>query len=167
MDNWIAISVVFAVGVLLLLADFFLPSHGILTVASLAVLGYGLYRTFLVSQEAGLAALAALLVGVPTVLYIAVKNWHRTRVGRLISPPNPVLTPEDRLPVAEMERMIGRVGRTLTPLRPVGTCVFDDRRVECVSEQGVIAAAVEVEAIRLADRTLVVRPAAGPNRNVT
>jgi membrane-bound serine protease (ClpP class) len=81
-------------------------------------------------------------------------------VGKKISPPNPVLTEADRMPVEELEALIGRTGRSLTPLRPVGMCLFGDRRVECVAEVNMIGAGLEVEGIRLSDRTLVVRPAA-------
>jgi membrane-bound serine protease (ClpP class) len=158
MDSWITLGVVYAAGIVLLLGDFFLPSHGVLTLASFAVLGYGLYATFQISTEAGLTGSGLLLVGIPTVLRFAVKHWHRTWVGRKISPPNPVLTDSDRLPIERLKALIGQSGRTMTPLRPVGMCLFDDQRVECMSEQGMIAAGAEVECIRLSDRTLVVRP---------
>lgn len=160
MESWITIGVLYGVGVLLLVADFFLPSHGLLTVASLALLGYALYETFQVSEQAGLISLVCLLVGVPAVLGAAIRVWHRTWVGRRISPPNPVLSEEDRLPLQELEMCVGQIGRTVTPLRPVGMCLFGDQRVECVAESAMIGAGVEVEGIRLTDRTLVVRPAA-------
>lgn len=159
MNSWTSISVLYAAGILLLVADFFLPSHGLLTVMSFGALAYGLYLTFQVSQEAGLLALLALLIGIPLILRFAIRHWHATWFGRKISPPNPVLSYEDRMPVRELEAMVGRVGRTLTPLRPVGMCLFGEQRVECVSEQGMLDAQIEVEAIRLNDRTLVVRPA--------
>jgi membrane-bound ClpP family serine protease len=148
----------YAMGLLLLLADFFLPSHGVLTAASFALLGYALYLTFQVSQRAGVIALVALAVVVPIMIAVAVKQWHRTPIGRRISPPNPVLTESDRMPVEDLQRLVGTVGRTLTPLRPVGTCLFDGRRIECVAEYGMIAAHVEVRGLRLSDRSLAVRP---------
>ena len=160
MDSWVTISVLYGVGLLLLLADFFLPSHGILTLASFVMLGVGLYGTFQMNQTAGLVSLAVLIVTIPAMLVTAVRYWHRTWVGRRISPPNPVLTEADRLPVEDLDAFIGRTGRSLTPLRPVGMCLFGDKRLECVSEVNMIGAGVEVEGLRLADRTLVVRPAA-------
>lgn len=159
MESWITIGVLYGVGVALLVADFFLPSHGLLTLASLAFLGYALYETFQVSEQAGLIALLCLLIGVPGVIGTTIKLWHRTWVGRRISPPNPVLTEEDRLPLKELEAFVGQVGRTVTPLRPVGMCLFQDRRVESVAEGAMIEAGVEVEGVGLKDRTLVVRPA--------
>jgi membrane-bound ClpP family serine protease len=160
MDNWVTIGVLYGVGMLLLLADFFLPSHGLLTLASFAMLGVALYGTFHLNQGAGLVALGLLIVAIPTMLATAVRYWHRTWVGKKISPPNPVLTEADRLPVEDLDALIGRTGRSLTPLRPVGMCLFGDKRVECVAEVNMIPAGIEVEGLRLADRTLVVRPAA-------
>lgn len=158
MDSWLTIGVLYGLGLLLLLADFFLPSHGLLTLFSLGMLGVALYGTFQISQGAGLVAMGLLIVIVPTMLAAAVRCWHRTWVGRKISPPNPVLTAADRLPVQELEGFVGRTGRSLTPLRPVGMCLFGDARVECLAEVSMIEAGVEVEGMRLADRTLVVRP---------
>lgn len=159
MEHWLTIGVVYAVGIVLLVGDLFLPSHGVMTLASFAVLGYGLYATFhTLGNEAGLTASAVLLVSIPMVLRFAVKHWHRTWVGRKISPPNPVLSEADRLPLEQLQELVGATGRSITPLRPVGMCVFGDQRVESVSEQGMIAAGAEVECIRLSDRTLVVRP---------
>jgi membrane-bound serine protease (ClpP class) len=159
MENWLPITLLYLAGIVLLVADIFLPSHAVLSVAALGVLSYALYLTYQISENAAIGAFAGLLVVVPTILYIAVRTWHRTPIGRKISPPNPVLSEEDRLPRAELEALIGTEGRTQTPLRPVGTCLFDGRRVEAVAEHGMIAANVPVEAVRLSDRTLVVRPA--------
>jgi membrane-bound ClpP family serine protease len=148
----------YAVGILLLLADFFLPSHGVLTIASFGLLGYALYLTFQVGQREGLIALVALAVFIPASIVFAVKHWHRTPIGRKISPPNPILTASDRMPVEQLQQFIGAEGRTITPLRPVGICLFDGQRIECVAELGMIDTNVQVRGFRLVDRTLAVRP---------
>jgi membrane-bound ClpP family serine protease len=160
MDSWVTIGVLYGVGLLLLLADFFLPSHGILTLTSLAMLGVALYGTFQLNQGAGLVSLVLLIVCIPTMLALAVRYWPHTWLGKKIAPANPVLTEADRLPVEDLESLIGRTGRSLSPLRPVGMCSFGDRRVECAAETSLIGAGVEVEGVRLSDRTLVVRPTA-------
>ena len=157
MPDVTVIAILYGVGVLLLVGDLFLPSHGVLTLASFGMLGYALYLTFQISGRAGAIGSVVLATGVPTVLVYAVKVWHRTPIGRLISPPNPVLTEADRLPLADLKALIGTTGRSVTLLRPVGTCLFDGQRVECVAEQGMITAHTPVEAVRLSDRTLVVR----------
>ena len=77
--------------------------------------------------------------------------------SEVISPPNPRLTEADTsFDVADIQPLVGSVGRTVTPLRPVGTCEFDGRRVECVAEMGLIEANQPVRAVRIDGRELVV-----------
>src|SRR5262245_9594904 len=130
------IAILYAVGLVLLLGDFFLPSHGVLTLASLGLLGYALYLTFEQSEKVGFLSLVGLVFVVPAMLVFAVKTWHRTPIGRRISPPNPVLGEADRLPIEDLRSVLGTSGRSLTPLRPVGVCEFENRRVECAAESG-------------------------------
>ena len=151
------ISLLFLLGIAILMIEIFVPSHGLLGLVGMGVLGYGLYRLFIISQVAGFVGLAVLAIALPTAFLITIKNWHRTPAGKYISSPNPQLTAEDRMPVENMKPLIGKVGLALTPLRPVGTCVFDGQRVECTAEHGMIEKGAEVEGIRLIDRTLSVR----------
>jgi len=157
MTSWLMIVFLYALGVCIIIAEVFLPAHGILGLVGLLVVGYALYQTMIVSSIAGLLALIGSVFLFIFGMRFAVHNWHRTPVGRRISPKNPVLSEEDRMPVEGMQALIGCVGRSLTPLRPVGTCVFNERRVECKAEYGMIERGVAVEAIRLIDRTISVR----------
>jgi len=157
LEEGLILAFFYGLGSAILISELFLPAHGLLGAVGLGMLGYGLYRTFLVSEVAGLAGLAVLAVVLPVGLVMSVRYWHRTPVGRRISPPNPRLRDEDRMPIEPLAALIGRRGRSLTPLRPVGICEFDGRRVECKAEHAVIEAGEPVEAVRLADRTLCVR----------
>jgi len=158
MSEWLIVAVLYLVGSVLLIAELFLPAHGLIGLLGLGVIVFGLYETFAVTQIGGIISIVLLAILLPTGLITAVKNWHRTPIGRRISPPNPVLGGEDRLPTEQLTPLLGLVGKALTPLRPVGTCVFDGQREECSAEQGMIEADTEVQAIRLVDRTVSVRP---------
>jgi len=162
MPDWLGIALLYLVGSAILISELFLPAHGMMGWVGLGVLRYAVWQTFTINEVAGLAGLVALVVMLPAGLIIAVRNWHRMPIGRRISPPNPKLTDRDRMPVKEFERLVGRVGRSVTLLRPVGTCVFDGQRVECTAEHGIIEKDVAVEAVRLVDRTLSVRAVASP-----
>lgn len=162
MPDWLGLLLLYGIGSALLIVELFLPAHGMLGVIGFGVLLFALYRTFQISETAGLVSLVILAVVLPTGLYVSIKNWHRTPIGRRISPPNPELKAEDRMPVANTERFIGKLGRSITPLRPVGTCMFDGKKVECVAEHGMIETNVEVEGVELVDRSLSVRPV-GPS----
>lgn len=159
MDEWVKIAVLYAVGLLVLVADVFVPSHFVLSVVGLGLIGYGLYHVFLLSTTAGAINAVVLLVVIPAGFIVAIRNWHRTPIGRRISPPNPTLTEADRLPLAGLQTLVGQTGTAVTLLRPVGTCEFMGRRVECKAEAGLIESGTLVEAVGLSDRTVVVRPA--------
>ena len=149
----------YAVGIAFLVAEIFIPSSGILTVAGLAFLGAALYRTFQLSEQAGYIALLALIIALPTAVWLSVKYWYRTPMGKKISPPNPVLTEDDTgVKLDELETLVGQHGRSLTPLRPVGTCDFDGRRIECEAEVGMIESGVNVKAVGIRGRSLTVKP---------
>jgi membrane-bound serine protease (ClpP class) len=158
MPDWLGIVLLYVVGTAVLVAEVFVPSHGVLSLVAFATLGFAVYETFQISGLWGLVSLSALVVLIPASVLVMVKTWHRTPIGKRICPPNPQLGEKDRMPLETLRAVIGQRGRALTLLRPVGTCEFQGQRLECKSEQGVIQKGAEVEAIGLADRTLVVRP---------
>ena len=149
----------FAVGVLMLVAEIFIPSHGVLSLVGLGFLIAAVVETFSYGgREAGTIAVLACLVFVPTLALIAVKYWHRTPIGRRIAPPSPTLTTDDTsIPVEELSRLVGRTGRSETPLRPVGICEFNGKRVSCVTEFGMVEAGVIVEAVGISGANLAVQ----------
>ncbi|NOT01636.1 MAG: hypothetical protein HOP29_13525 [Phycisphaerales bacterium] len=166
MGELTVVIVLYAVAVLLLTAEFFIPSHGVLTVVGVVFLVLAIVRTFQFGRAAGIVSIVASLILLPTFVVIAVKMWPRTRMGRLIAPPNPVYTAEDLgAPTAELEPLLGSRGRTLSAMRPVGLCEFDGRRLQCVCESGMLDAGVAVTALRIKGRNLEVA-AVGPMTTV-
>jgi membrane-bound ClpP family serine protease len=162
MGNTLAWALVLeAVGIVLLVAEIFLPSHGTLTVLALGSLAGGLYAAFQYSTTLGIVSLAATMLLLPTFAIAAVRLWPRTWIGRRVAPPNPEVRTGDSPmhPDSRLRGLVGQTGTTLTPLRPVGACEFSGRRVECLAESGMIGRGVRVVAIDVQGRSLVVRPA--------
>ncbi len=154
----ISLIILYAVGILLLVAEIFLPSHALLSVVGLGFLGWAVYQTFQLSEAGGYVAIVLLAFILPTLMIVAVRNWHRTPFGRRISPPNPVLTVEDAGARPDLlEPFVGQIGTTLTPLRPVGECQFGTQKVECVSESEMIERGVTVQAVAVVNMSLAVR----------
>lgn len=149
--------VLYAVAVLFLTAEIFIPSHGLLSIFGIGFLTVAIVRTFDYGHTAGIIAIVASLVFLPTFAVTAVKLWPHTRLGRKISPLNPIYSKEELgSPVEEIGPLVGKYGRTISPLRPVGTCEFGDRRLECICESGMIDAGVMVRAVRVRGRNLEV-----------
>ncbi len=148
----------YLIGTLILVAEIFIPSHGILTIAGVGFLAVAVGKTFSYGgREAGVVAVLACMVFLPTFAFLAIKYWHLTPVGRRIAPPNPVLTAADTgVPVRELNKLIGQVGRTVSPLRPVGISEFNGRRVSCVTEFGMVEVGVTVEGTGVKGSNLIV-----------
>ena len=158
MENWGLITILYLVGLVVLVAELFIPSHGLLGLLSAGLWGYAVVLTFGVSRPAGMAALISVAVVAPVFIWLWAKYWPRPAGGRRSSPRIGVLPAEDRMPGAELEALVGRTGRTLGDLRPVGLAMFEGKRIECRAEYGVINRDVEVRGLRVVDRTLEVRP---------
>jgi len=154
------IILLFTAGVLVLIAELFLPSHGSLTVIGLGLIVAGVVQTFRHGGDrAGGIATIACLIGLPVFAMAAVRIWPKTWVGRRIAPPNPVISDRDTsVPVEEISRYIGQTGRSLTSLRPVGICEFQGRRISCIAEFGMVDAGVTVEGLRVSGANLGVEP---------
>lgn len=159
MSEFGVIFILFAAGVIILVAEIFIPSHGVLSVVGLGFVVAGIIKTFShAGREAGMGAVIVCLVVLPTMAYLAVKYWHKTPIGRRIAPPNPVLTVADTsVPVEELRSLIGRTGRAVSPLRPVGLCEFDGRRISCVAELGIVESGTEVVGVGITSGNLAVQ----------
>jgi len=147
----------FAGGVILLLAEVFLPTHGLLGVmGALGLLG-GVGVCFSINEFLGLGAAVTLVVLAPFATVAWVKVWPHTPAGkRLILGPVAPSTADS----ASLSVHVGQVGVVVSELRPGGVCEFGpaSQRVEARSERGaVIPAGRRVEVVALVDRRPVVR----------
>ncbi len=159
MEPTLVVILLFGVGILVLVAEIFIPSYGILSIVGVGFLAYAIYRAYVdISATAGHASVAATLVLLPTLALVAVKTFHRTPWGKKIAPPNPTVRVEDFAPQYEaLKQYLGQTGKASTPLRPVGTCIFDGQRVNCVAESGMIDNGTEVEAVGVRGHEVEVR----------
>jgi len=150
--------ILFSLGAMALVAEIFIPSHGILTVMGLGFLVAGVVLTFdTAGRDAGIVSVVACGVAVPTFGYLAVKYWPQTMIGKLIAPPNPVITSADTsVPVEEINALIGVTGQAVSVLRPVGICEFNGRRISCVARFGMIEPGTEVEGVGMTGTNLAV-----------
>ena len=160
MEPTLVVILLFGLGILVLVAEIFIPSHGLLCIVGISFLAYAVYRAYVdISPTAGHVLVAATIILVPTLALIAVKTFHRTPWGKKLSPPNPIAEAKDFAPQHEaLKRYVGLSGKAITPLRPVGTCMFNGDRVNCVAESGMIENDTEIEAVGIRGREVEVRP---------
>lgn len=132
--------VLIALGLVLMISEFFIPTGGALgltaivaTIAGVVVLWTGAGRTW------GLTGTLSVLVMGPAALAYGLKVWPHTPLGRrIIGAPSE----EERANAAKAEAdaahtarsIIGKEGVVLTELRPVGTVEIAGKRYDAISE---------------------------------
>lgn len=151
------------IGLLLLIAEVFIPSGGVIGLLALGMLGVGLWRAFAISTTTGLRFSLGLALVLPVTLVVAVQLWPKTPMARRIflAPPDP----EELRPAAEavgLAHLLGQYGRALTPLRPSGAVDFEGRRLDALAEGGtMIPRGALVRAVQVRAGQVVVRQAEG------
>jgi len=149
-----------AFGLLLLIAEVFIPSGGLIGFLALCCLGLSLWCAFQVSFELGLKFVLADCLLIPLAAAVAIHLWPRTPVGRrvLLTRPSPEEF-EASHSNRRLDHLVGQIGRALTPLRPSGLVDFDGRRLDGLSEEGLIPSGALIRAVRVRGGELVVRAA--------
>lgn len=129
------------VGVVLLVAEALLPTHGVLGVAGIASIAVAIGACFYVNQWIGLSVLVAVVLTSPLVGAAFVKIYPHTPIGRRM-----VLQPPASRP-APPPIHIGQTGVAVSELRPMGECDFGDQRIEVISEYGIIPSGKPVKVV--------------------
>ena len=142
----------------LIVAEVFVPSGGLISICSLACLIGGLAIFFKHSPTAGWVGVIVAVVMIPSVLVIAYRMFPNTRFGKSVT-----LTPTERqqgdaIPdTPKLKKLAGAEGIVVTPLRPVGTCDFSGQRVECVAESSYVDKGKKVQVINVESTQVTVR----------
>ncbi len=152
-----AIFLYFACAVLII-AEVFVPSGGLISLCALACLIGGAVIFFQHSATAGWIGVGIAFVMIPGVLIFTYKIFPKSRFGKSVTLTPPERQQGDAIPdTSELKEMLGEVGVVLTPLRPVGMCDFSGQRVECVAEGGYIDKDKKVKVIDVESTQLTVR----------
>ena len=152
-----AIFLYFACAVLII-AEVFVPSGGLISLCALACLIGGAVIFFQHSATAGWIGVGIAFVMIPGVLIFTYRIFPKTRFGKSVTLTPPERQQGDAIPdTSELKEMLGEVGVVLTPLRPVGMCDFSGQRVECVAEGGYVDKDKKVKVIDVESTQLTVR----------
>jgi len=154
-------------GILLLVAELFLPSGGILLVIALSAIVVGVAMTFIYSDDSatGIITLIGVFIAVPIVAGISLHYWPKTRMGKRFFLHGP--TEDDTIasmPVnLELEQLRGRFGRAVSALRPAGVADFDGRRIDTITEGMMVEPGQWVRCIDVRAGKVIVRPVEKPD----
>jgi len=159
MGWWLLFAVfLYFVCAVLIIAEVFVPSGGLLSILALACLGGGIAMFFRHSILAGWIGVGIAAAMIPAVLIFAYKLFPKTRFGKSVTLTPPKRQQGDAVPDTQtIKKLLGEVGVVLTPLRPVGMCDFSGRRIECVAESGYVDKGKKVKVIDVESTQLTVR----------
>jgi membrane-bound ClpP family serine protease len=152
-----------AFGLLLLVSEVFIPSGGLIGLLAVSCLVLSLWKAFQYSTDLGVKFLVADLVLLPAAMAAAVYLWPRTPLAKrvFLRPPAPEEI-EVSHSAQRLDHLIGQLGRALTPLRPSGMVDFDGRRLDALSEDGLIPSGALIQAVRVRSGQVIVRVAPDP-----
>ncbi len=155
---WILFAVVLLIlCAILLVFEIFIPSLGLLTATALLCLAGGIYIFFQVSTTVGWIGVWTAVVLIPAVWVIVYKLLPKTSIGRVLELKK-VEQAMGGIPDQEhLESLMGQSGIVLTPLRPVGMCEFDGKKIVCVADTGYIEKQTQVKVIHVEGNKVIVR----------
>jgi membrane-bound ClpP family serine protease len=153
-----------AIGLVLLVCEAVIPSGGLLGVLAFVAVALSLVEAFQQSFELGLRFLLADLVFSPMAIGLGLYLWPKSPLAKRMTLMRPG---SDEIAVshseARLDHLVGQLGRSITPLRPVGLVEFDGRKVDALSEDGLIAEGSCVKAVGVRTGQLIVRTASKTN----
>lgn len=165
MDNLSLAYLLIAIGVLVLLAEIFIPSAGLLFVLGMAALVGGIVLAFREDTSIGWLTLTGVIVCVPVAGSVLFHYWPKTRLGKrfFLTSSDEDATVASMPTLMELEQLRGRLGRTLSSLRPSGVVDFDGRRIDTITEGMMVEPDHWVRCIDVRAGRVVVRPVDKPD----
>ncbi|MEQ8787315.1 MAG: NfeD family protein [Pirellulaceae bacterium] len=164
MDPFYWALLLLLLGLVLMILEVFIPSGGVLGVISaLAILG-AVVIAFTSSMRNGSLVLGLTALGVPLVMYLAVRYWPQTPLGRLILIRLPK-SDREILPEHEhgdLKAMIGRIGQAKSKMLPSGLVRIDGRSFDAVSRGMAIDPGETVKVVGVRLNRIVVAPTDEP-----
>lgn len=155
----LAIVICSIVGILLLVAEAFMPGFGIAGISGIVLETVSIVLTYL--RHGGLAALGHTVVVLAIVGIVISVSLRSATKGRL-SKTSLVLnhsetTAEGYSATADMDVFLGREGEVTTVLRPTGMAEFDGVKLNVVSDGEYIPKGTHVRVDRVEGARVVVR----------
>lgn len=158
MDGQLIIAVVLqAAGVLVVFAEIFLPSGGILSIIAVGLFGWSLYLCFAeVSTQAGLVLLAVDAVLLPALVILSLKLLARSPATLRAE-----LSSEGGYSSQspELAGYVGKEGTALSDLRPSGVARIEGRRVDVVTRGEYVEKDAAVIVLTVSGNRVVVKAA--------
>ncbi|MEM8710609.1 MAG: NfeD family protein [Planctomycetota bacterium] len=153
------IILLFAAGLVLIIAEVFIPSMGLLGLAAALCIVGSIGTAFYQDAGTGIQMLVATAVLVPIVMTFGIKLFPSTPMGKKLTARG--FSFDDGTGVDRRdEGLTGKSGIVESPLRPSGIARIDDRRVDVVSRGEPIEKGTSIVVVEVSGNRVVVAAAA-------
>jgi membrane-bound serine protease (ClpP class) len=151
---WSLLLILLGAGFFMLILEMFLPGMVMGVLGALSVIAGIFYAYIAFDFNVGNTVLVGAMLGSLVLFLVWMKIFPHSPVGK-------ALTLKSSLgagsAMANRSGLIGRRGKALSYLRPAGTAVFDQDRVDVVAETNLIEAGSEIEVVKVEGVRVVVR----------
>lgn len=146
----------FIIGIILLLVEALLPSFGIIGIAGIISVISGVVMAANNTENAMISLGIAMLI---SIIIVAVVAWYFKHKGiwNKFVLKEQTSTETGYVSQPSQEHLVGKIGITVTPLRPAGIAMIDDERIDVVSGGEFIGADVSIKVILVEGTRVVVR----------
>ncbi|MBM7569622.1 NfeD family protein [Aquibacillus albus] len=143
-------------GIILVVVEIFVPG-GILGIIGIGAI---IFSLFLSGQDMGHMAWSvgiAILVSIIVSVILYKTMGLEKGIFKHIILKDATTTEKGYISSVNRVELVGQEGKTLTPLRPSGTAIFDEERLDVVSEGGFISSDKSVKVVKTEGARIVVR----------
>jgi len=132
MNTYILPVLLQIIGLMVIIAEIFIPSLGLLTLAALGVFFYSLYLVFTtISTNVGMVFVGIDVILVPILVVAGMKILAKSPLALKSE-----LSRKDGVvsQALGLEKYMNMTGEAVTDLRPAGTAVINDERLDVVTD---------------------------------
>lgn len=135
MDGLTLAYALIGVGAVMLVAELLIPT-GVLFILGLISVIVGVTLSFTYGETStGFITLIVVLIAFPLAISVGLWLYPKLPMGsQVLSAPVDDGTVASMPGTSELEKYRGRIGKTVSPMRPSGVVDFEGRRVDCITE---------------------------------
>ncbi|WP_026700342.1 NfeD family protein [Salibacterium aidingense] len=148
--------ILFVVGALLLLVEIFMPGFGIFGIFGIGAVIGSLFFASYSTVNIAVSILIAAVLSIIAIIVLFTVFGKRGPMRRFVLQDS-VTTEEGFISNESRDELIGRTGTSLTPLRPSGSVILGEERLDVISEGGYIEKGQQVKVVEAKGSRIVVR----------
>ena len=153
----------FVLAIILFMVEIFVPSGGLLGIMAAAAALGGVVMLFQINTTLGLVGAIVCVIAAPILTMVGVKFWSASAVGRWLeigdatSRQTKNTNNDGDSQVKDLHAYVGKEGVAQTDLRPIGVCLIEDRKENCLAATGMIRTGTPIKVIAIVDNTIKVQ----------